>query len=117
VLDVGAVDLDGLVVVVQDGCVHVGVPLLGFISRHAIWWLGRAEAVEPETELENDKSNDIRPALQTTYLCTSPAASPRDCHNSTMTVNSPNVSKTLGFRAVFTMCRGGGSRAFALFHE
>jgi hypothetical protein len=51
------------------------------------------------------------------YLCTSPAAGPTDRHSRTTSVKRPSESRNCGLRDRCRMCRGGGSRAFAAFHE
>jgi hypothetical protein len=54
---------------------------------------------------------------QSTYLCTSPAAEPNDCHRSTTAVSRPNSSRKRGFLTICMTCREGGNRDFATFHE
>jgi hypothetical protein len=121
VLYFGAVDFDGRMVVEEHGCVHVRVPVLGFVRRHAHGWFGRAEAVEPGAFSQLMFQADLRPidraVPQMTYLCTSPAAGPSDRHRIQMSAKNPTANKNRGFRAACVKCREGGRRALAAFHE
>jgi hypothetical protein len=121
------VDLNRRVVVVESyRRIHVSVPVLGFVGRHAIRRFGGAETVEPIKVISTcltcvffPTERDLfdRDILRVTYLCTSPAAGPTDRHSRTTSAKNPRDSKNRGFFNICTTCRGCGSRAFVAFHE